>query len=34
MAEPLRYAAKQANFKKNAFFQISNVPELTQNMLA
>lgn len=31
--EPLREAAKQANYKKNAFYQISQIPELTQNVI-
>ena len=34
MLEPLRTAARQANYMKNAFFQISKIPELTQNLLA
>lgn len=31
--EPLREAAKTANYQKNTFYQISQVPELTQNLL-
>lgn len=32
-AEPLREAAKNANYKKNAFYQISQDPAITQNVI-